>query len=63
MRDDTETLVHWSIYIRGCEFPNSRNGIVRHCEDHDAPEAFIRLLLDLPERTYHTAADVGRELM
>ncbi len=58
-RDD---LAHWSIFIKGVSFPQDRNGLIESCRRNNAPESFLDGLKALPEKTYHTAADVGREI-
>ncbi len=57
-----EEMSHWSIYIKGVSFPQSREGLVDACRQNNAPETFLSELKKLPDKTYLTAADVGREI-
>jgi len=57
-----EEMAHWSVYIKGIDFPQDKNGLMEAARRNNAPESFIEELQKLPEKTYHTAADVGREI-
>ncbi len=57
-----EDLAHWSVYIKGVNFPQDRSGLIEAARRNNAPDSFIQELQKLPEKTYHTAADVGQAI-
>lgn len=44
--------------LKGIDLPVDKNGIHRFIEEHGAPEDVLVLIDDLPDREYHTMADI-----
>lgn len=45
-------------FLEGIDFPATRDDLVNHAEDNNAPMEVIHVLEDLPDQTYNNMADV-----
>lgn len=49
-------------HLSGLEFPASKQGIISHAKDKNAPQEFISTLNGLPDREYMDMDELMREL-
>lgn len=49
-------------YLKGVDYPASREDLVAHAEDQGADEDVLDLLDQLPEDEYETPAEVSKAL-
>lgn len=49
-------------YLKGMDYPASRNDIVKHAKSHGADKNVLQTLQKLPSEQYETAADVSQEI-
>jgi hypothetical protein len=45
-------------FLEGIDFPATKEDLVNHAEDNNAPMEVIHVLEDLPDQTYNNMADV-----
>ena len=45
-------------FLEGIDFPASRDELLNHAEDNNAPQEVIDVLEDLPDQEYTSMADV-----
>lgn len=57
-----EEMACWAVYLGGIGFPVDRATLLEWAERSAAPAALLRELRSLPDGTYSTVADVGREI-
>lgn len=46
-------------YIGGISFPASKDDLVQHARQKDAPQEVLDVMGNLPDKEYESAADVG----
>ena len=49
-------------YLKGMEYPASKDELIEHAEDSEAPDEVVDLLNKLPDETYDNAADVTKAM-
>lgn len=47
-------------YVKGIDFPCSKDELIRHARDNDAPDEVLNAMEDFPEQEYDSAIDVAR---
>lgn len=45
-------------YLQGIDFPISKQDLISHAEDNNAPDEVIDLLENLPDQEYHSMSDL-----
>lgn len=49
-------------YLKGVDFPASRQSLVDHAKDNDAPDEVTRVINQFPDQDYKSAADVAKAI-
>ncbi len=45
-------------YLKGIDFPCSKQDLIDHAEDNNAPEEVLEVLEELPDQEYTSMADL-----
>jgi len=58
-------LAHSNIvnFIKDVDFPCSKQDLINHAEDHNAPQKIIEALEKLPDKEYTSIADVTENMV
>ena len=48
-------------YLAGIEYPATKDQLISHAREHEAPEAVIAFMERLPKRNYRSATEVSQE--
>lgn len=47
-------------YLKGMSYPSGKDGLINKAHENQAPRNVIDLLSNLPDREFHSAADVNK---
>jgi hypothetical protein len=47
-------------YLKGMNYPSRKDGLIQKAQENQAPRDVIDLLSNLPDREFHSAADVSK---
>jgi len=47
-------------FLQGIDFPASKQDLIQHAEDNNAPHRVIEVLNQMPDEEYGNAADVAK---
>ena len=47
-------------FLKGIDFPASKQDLIQYAEDNNAPEHVIEVLNNMPDQQYGSAADVAK---
>ena len=47
-------------YLKGMSYPSRKDGLIQKAQENRAPLDVIDLLNNLPDREFHSAADVSK---
>lgn len=49
-------------YLKGIDFPSSKQSLINHAKQNNAPDDVMQLLQRMPDKEYGSAADIAREI-
>jgi len=49
-------------YLKGIDFPSSKQSLINHAKQNNAPDGVMQLLQRMPDKEYGSAADIAREI-
>ncbi|RJL22741.1 DUF2795 domain-containing protein [Bailinhaonella thermotolerans] len=61
-RDDVERRSNVARYLGRADFPADKEGLLRHLEEHNAPDNIAAAVRKLPDGTYHQISEVADAL-
>jgi hypothetical protein len=60
IRSENVSAAQVQAYLRGVDYPASKDKLIRTAEDQCAPESVIDLLRHIPNKEYTSPPDVGK---
>jgi len=49
-------------FLKGIDFPVSKQSLINHAKQNKAPDDVMQLLQRMPDKEYGSAADIAREI-
>lgn len=49
-------------YLKGVDYPASKQDLVDHAQDQDAPDDVMHVIEQMADRTYNSPVDVSKEV-